>query len=73
MPSMYNDAYKMISDLPKLFIEPDVIFKRGIDLISVDIHKKKNQLKEVVIQLKEVFIRYSAQMNLNKMREKYMK
>ena len=66
MPSMYNNAYKMISDLPKLFIEPDVIFKRGIDLISFDIDKKKNQLKEVVI-------RYSAQMKLTKMREKYMK
>ena len=66
MPSMYNDAYKMISDLPKLFIEPDVIFKRGIDLISFDIDKEKNQLKEVVI-------RYSAQMKLTKMREKYMK
>ena len=66
MPSMYNDAYKMILDLPKLFIEPNVIFKRGIDLISFDIDKKKNQLKEVVI-------RYSAQMKLTKMREKYIK
>ena len=42
---------------------PDVIsvIKRGIDFISVDIHCKNNQLKEV-------FIRYSAQIKLNKMR-----
>ena len=48
---MYNYVYRMMSDLLKLFIEPDVIyvFKRGFDLISVDIHKKKN-LKEVVIE-----------------------
>lgn len=51
IPFMYNYVYRMMSDLLKLFIEPDVIyvFKRGFDLISVDIHKKKN-LKEVVIE-----------------------
>ena len=36
------------------------VIKRGIDLISVDIGKENNQLKEVVI-------RYSTQMKLNKM------
>ena len=61
---MYKDVHKIVSGLLKLFIEADVItvIKRGIDLISVDIHKKKNQLKEVVS-------RYSAQMKLHKMRE----
>ena len=37
--------------------------QRGVDLISVDIHKRKNQLKEVVTG-------HSAQVKLNKMREK---
>lgn len=42
---------------------PDVIsvIQREIDFISVDIHLENNQLKEV-------FIRYSAQIKLNKMR-----
>ena len=38
------------------------VIKRGIDLISNDIYKKKNQLKEVVL-------RYSAQIKFNKARE----
>lgn len=38
------------------------VIKRGIDLISNDIYKKKNQLKEVVY-------RYSAQIKFNKARE----
>ena len=63
---MCNDVCKMVSDLLKLLIEPDLlisVIKRGIDLICFDIHKKKNQLQEVVI-------RYSIQMKLNKMGEK---
>lgn len=40
---MYKNIYKIISDLLKLIIESEVItiFKRGIELISVDIHEKK--------------------------------
>ena len=38
------------------------VIKRGIDLISNDIYKKKNQLKEVVL-------RYPAQIKFNKARE----
>ena len=52
VPFMYNDVYKIISDLLKLLIKPDVIsfIERGIDLIFDAVHKKNNQLKEVIIR-----------------------
>ena len=45
---MYKNIYKIISDLLKLIIESEVItvFKRGIELISVDIHEKKKKATE---------------------------
>ena len=75
MSFMHNNAYKMISDLLKLFTKPVVIsvIKRGIDLISVDIHKTLWYSYDIHIhntQLKEVVIRYTAQIKWNKMKGK---
>ena len=65
VPFMYQDILKMLSDLLKLFIKPDVLsrMKTGTALISIDVCDKDNQTKDVVVG-------YSAQVKLDKMKGK---